>query len=323
MPHAVDQVDRRSHRHRRYAAYASLYHPGPPVMFNILEAPASIATSRIPRLLGAFPHWGQHHSTSAALYVIQVLQVGHGGDDVVHTRRTPGKWSRNTSDGPALDRIVSPGFGGQRSISSANMISLVFMHHLLSDRIRESLSRYIDTVAASVKTRHGRQSMQDCRPCRGSPYARCRSSRPSKPSPPQIRRVRQLVPSRATRAIQYSRSARVDRDLAHPSPAWRVPTMGTTPFDVVGAVPHPGVASRAWWLRRRPYSPESVEPQHQRWGGRSGQYRITRVRGPTVGQLFQHDLSRVHASSCPIESGSHPLDISIPRRLRRRISAKS
>ena len=122
-------------------------------MFNILEAPASTATARMPRLLGVFPQWGQRHSTSAALYLIQVLQVGHGGSDVVHTRRTPGKWSRNTSDGPALDRIVSPGFGGQRSISSANMISLVFMHHLLSDRIRESLSRYIDTAAASVKTK--------------------------------------------------------------------------------------------------------------------------------------------------------------------------
>ena len=99
-------------------------------MFNILEAPASIATSRMPRLLGASPQWGQRHSTSSALYLIQVLQVGHGGSDVVHTRRTPGKWSRNTSDGPALDRIVSPGFGGQRSISSANMISLVFMRHI-------------------------------------------------------------------------------------------------------------------------------------------------------------------------------------------------
>ena len=127
--HAVGQVDRRSHRHRRYAAYASLYHLGPPVLFNILEAPASTATSRIPRLLGASPQWGQRHSTSAALYLIQVLQVGHGGSDVVHTRRN--LWIRSTSDGGAVPvRIVSPGFGGQRSVNSSNMISLVFMRHI-------------------------------------------------------------------------------------------------------------------------------------------------------------------------------------------------
>lgn len=129
VPHAVGQVDRRSHRHRRYAAYASLYHLGPPVLFNILEAPASTATSRIPRLLGVFPQWGQRHSTSAALYLIQVLQVGHGGSDVVHTRRN--LWIRSTSDGGAVPvSIVSPGFGGQRSVNSSNMISLVFMRHI-------------------------------------------------------------------------------------------------------------------------------------------------------------------------------------------------
>ena len=146
--HAVGQVDRRSHRHRRYAAYASLYHLGPPVLFNILEAPASTATSRIPRLLGVFPQWGQRHSTSSALYLIQVLQVGHGGSDVVHTRRN--LWSRSTSDGGAVPvSIVSPGFGGQRSVNSSNMISLVFMRHPVRSN-PESSSRHIDTAAAAA-----------------------------------------------------------------------------------------------------------------------------------------------------------------------------